>query len=352
MPITLADIARELGVSKMTVSRAINNHPLINSTTRERVLEVARRLNYQPNQHARALATNRSYLIGVVVPDLMHSYFAEIYRGIEDVARPAGYRNLICNTDEDATKEIDEAGALLPRIDGLIVASCLSQKEAGFYRRIVKEGAKIVLIDRKLEGLRCPAVTTDDVQVGMIATEYLIELGHRRIGHLRGSSASTAEGRLEGYRRALDKHGLQFDETLVRDCGFTEREGYETMRSWIATKELPGAIFAVNDPTAIGAMQALTEAGFRVGSDVALMGVGDIHYGDMLSIPLTTVSWSRSEMGQLAAGLLIELIETETPPSRKRREIILPPELIVRRSSGEKPAVRSSLKNVSRSQRQ
>src|SRR5437764_2596530 len=125
MPVTLADIARELGVSKMTVSRAINNHPLINSTTRERVLEVARRLNYQPNQHARALATNRSYLIGVVVPDLMHSYFAEIYRGIEEVARPAGYRNLICNTDEDAAKEIDEAGALLPRIDGLIVASSL-----------------------------------------------------------------------------------------------------------------------------------------------------------------------------------------------------------------------------------
>src|SRR6184192_39053 len=93
MPVTLADIARELGVSKMTVSRAINNHPLINTETRERVLEVARRMNYQPNQHARALATNRSYLIGVVVPDLMHSYFAEIYRGVEAVARPVGYRN-------------------------------------------------------------------------------------------------------------------------------------------------------------------------------------------------------------------------------------------------------------------
>src|SRR2546428_4257810 len=106
MAVTLADIARELGVSKMTVSRAINNHPLINPQTRERVLEVARRLNYQPNQHARALATNRSYLIGVVVPDLMNLYFAEVTRAIESVKRPAGFQILICSSDEDVTREL------------------------------------------------------------------------------------------------------------------------------------------------------------------------------------------------------------------------------------------------------
>src|ERR687883_392210 len=190
MPVTLADIARELGVSKMTVSRAINDHPLINAETRARVLEVARRLNYQPNQHARALATNRSHLIGVVVPDLMHSYFAEIYRGVEAAARPLGYRNLICNTDEDAAKEVDEAEALLPRTDGLIVASSLPPGRASFYRRIIKDGAKVVLIE----------------------TEHLISLGHRRVGHLRGTAASTAAGRFEGYRRALAAHKLRFDE--------------------------------------------------------------------------------------------------------------------------------------------
>ncbi|HWW76749.1 MAG TPA: LacI family DNA-binding transcriptional regulator, partial [Pyrinomonadaceae bacterium] len=163
MPVTLADIARELGVSKMTVSRAINDHPLVNAETRARVLEVARRLNYQPNQYARALATNRSHLIGVVVPDLMHSYFAEICRGVEAFARPLGYRNLICNTDEDAAKELDETEALLPRTDGLIVASSLPPGKVGFYRRIIKEGAKVVFIDRRLKGLNGPVVTTDDV---------------------------------------------------------------------------------------------------------------------------------------------------------------------------------------------
>jgi LacI family transcriptional regulator len=331
MPVTLADIARELGVSKMTVSRAINNHPLINAETRARVLEVARRLNYQPNQHARALATNRSYLIGVVVPDLMHSYFAEIYRGVETVARPLGYRNLICNTDEDAAKELDETEALLPRTDGLIVASSLPPGKVNFYKRIIKEGAKVVLIDRRLKGLNCPVVTTDDVQVGMLATEHLIGLGHRRIGHLRGTSASTAEGRFDGYRRALEKHGLRFEDALVRDCGFSERDGYEATRLWLAEGRVPGAVFAVNDPAAIGAMQALEESGRRVGRDVALVGGGNIHYGDMLRVPLTTVSWSRSEMGQQAARLLLQLIDGEAPD---KKQVVLPPELVVRSSSG------------------
>jgi LacI family transcriptional regulator len=331
MPVTLADIARELGVSKMTVSRAINNHPLINPETRARVLEVARRLNYQPNQHARALATNRSHLIGVVVPDLMHSYFAEIYRGVEAIARPLGYRNLICNTDEDAAKELDETEALLPRTDGLIVASSLPPGKVGFYKRILKEGAKVVFIDRRLKGLNCPVVMTDDVQVGVLATEHLISLGHRRIGHLRGTTASTAEGRFEGYRRALEKHRLPLDAALVRDCGFSERDGYESTRRWLAEGKVPGAIFAVNDPAAIGAMQALEEAGRRVGRDVAVVGGGNIHYGDMLRVPLTTVSWSRSEMGQQAARLLLQLIEGQTPG---KRQVVLPPELIVRSSSG------------------
>src|SRR5438552_3190636 len=147
MPTTLADIARALGVSKMTVSRAINNHPEISPETRAQILETAQRMNYRPNQHARALTTNRSFLLGVVVPDLMHSYFAEVCHGIEEVVRPVGYQNLICSTDEDGANEQREIEALLPRTDGLIVASAAPPKDLPFYQRIVKEGAKIVLID-------------------------------------------------------------------------------------------------------------------------------------------------------------------------------------------------------------
>src|SRR3954465_14945100 len=152
MATTLADIARELGVSKMTVSRAINNHPEISPETRARILETAQRMNYRPNHPARALTTNRSYPFGIVVPDLMHSYFAEICRGVEAVARPAGYQNLICSTDEEPRKEMEEIEALLSRTAGLIVASALSASGAKFYKRLISEGAKIVLIDRLLDG--------------------------------------------------------------------------------------------------------------------------------------------------------------------------------------------------------
>src|SRR5438309_1421929 len=233
MPTTLADIARELGVSKMTVSRAINNHPEISPETRARILAAAQRMNYRPNQFARALTTNRSYLLGVVVPDLMHSYFAEICRGVEGLARPLGYQNLICNTDEDAAKEQREIKALWSRTDGLIVASSAPPKETAFYRRIIREGTKLVLIDRQLEGVRCPAITTDDVKVGLLATNHLINLGHRRVGHLLGTAASTAALRFKGYKQALAKSRISFDPLLVRECGFTERDGYEVMSGWL-----------------------------------------------------------------------------------------------------------------------
>lgn len=326
MPVTLEDIARALNVSKMTVSRAINNHPEISSETRARILATAQKMNYRPNQFARALMTKQSYLIGIVVPDLMHSYFAEICRGVETHARPAGYQNLICSTDEEPRKEMEEIEALLSRTDGLIVASALSASEAKFYKRLISEGAKIVLIDRVVDGLRCSAVTTDDVQVGKLATEHLIKLGHRKIGHLRGPDVSTALKRLQGYREAMSKANRK---PVVHDCGFTEADGYTAMQKWIASRALPSAIFAANDPAAIGAMAAANEAGLKVPDDVAFVGAGSIHYGDMLRVPLTTVSWSKAEMGQAAARLLLELLDGK----KKHRTITVPPELLIRESS-------------------
>ena len=332
MATTLADIARALGVSKMTVSRAINNHPEISPETRARILEAAQRMNYRPNQFARALTTNRSYLLGVVVPDLMHSYFAEICRGIETVAKPLGYQNLICSTDENAASEQAEIEALWPRTDGLILASSASPEETKFYRRMIRDRARIVLIDRQLEGLKCPTVTTDDVKVGLLATEHLIGLGHGRVGHLKGTVASTAQLRFEGFKKALAKHRIPFDASLVRECGFTESDGYRSMTEWLRNGDVPSAVFAANDPAAIGAMAAISEAGFRIPEDVAIVGGGNIHYGDMLKIPLTTVAWSTSEMGQAAGRLLIDLVEGKR--GTKEQHVIVEPELVVRQSCG------------------
>jgi LacI family transcriptional regulator len=332
MPTTLADIARALGVSKMTVSRAINNHPEIRPETRARILDAAQRMNYRPNQFARALTTNRSYLLGVIVPDLMHSYFAEICRGVETIAKPLGYQNLICSTDENVANEESEVEALLPRTDGLILASSASLEEMKFYKRITRERAKIVLIDRQLEGIKCPSVTTDDVKVGSLATEHLLSLGHRRVGHLKGTVASTAALRFEGYRKALARHHVAFDSDLVRECGFTEPDGYRAMKEWMRNGNLPSAIFAANDPAAIGAMSAIAEAGLNIPEDIAIVGGGNIHYGDMLRVPLTTVAWSTAEMGQAAARLVIDLVEGKR--GTKEQHVIVEPELVVRASCG------------------
>lgn len=333
MSVTLADIARELGISKMTVSRAINNDPLVNTKTRERVLEVSQRLNYQPNHFARALVTNRSFLVGVIVPDLMHSYFAEILHGIGEFARSANYQIVIGNSEEQVAREISEVEALRWRTDGLIIAPTVPVSRVEVYRSMIADGTKIVLIDRTLEGLECPMVTTDNIEVGVLATEYLIKLGHKRIGHLKGTTTSTSKERLEGYKQGLSRNNIPFDKSLVKDCGLMESEGYTAMRSWIKEGDLPTAIFAVNDPTAIGAMQAMDEVGIRPGEDIGVIGSGNIHYGDMLRVPLTTVSWSRGEMGQSAMRLLVQMIEGNNRDAVNQK-VILSPSIVVRKSCG------------------
>jgi LacI family transcriptional regulator len=280
-------------------------------------------------------------LIGVIVPDLMHSYFAEILHGIGSVARPAEFQIVISNSEEDIDREISEVEALRSRTDGLIIAPVLSLDKMNLYRKIIKEGTKIVLIDRTLKGLACPAVTTDNVQVGVLATEHLIKLGYRRIGHLSGRNTSTSLERLEGYKMALSKNKIRFDKSLVRECGLMESDGYNAMRGWLKEAHIPDAVFAVNDPAAIGAMQAIEDAGLRVGEDVAMVGGGNIHYGDMLRVPLTTVSWSREEMGQAAARLLIQLIENKGNAAHAEN-VVLSPGLIIRQSSS--PAA-SSINN-------
>jgi LacI family transcriptional regulator len=342
MPVTLADIARKLGVSKMTVSRAINNHPLINAQTRERVLEAARRMNYQPNQHARALVTSRSNLIGIVIPDLMNPYFAEVTQAVESVARIVGFQLLICNTYEDANRELSEVEGLVQRTDGLIVSSVLSRSENRVYRSLIKDGAKIVMVDRVINNLRCPAVTTDNVEVGRLATSHLIGLGHRRVGHLRGHASSVSQDRFEGYKRALAENRLELDESLVRPCGHLPSEGYLAMQAWLKEGGVPDAVFVVNDQAALGAVQAIEAASLRVGSDIAIVGAGNVNYGEMLRVPLTTVSWAITQMGEQAARLLIQLIKGEQPVARSRN-VVLPPQLIVRNSCGAKRSPRPLL---------
>jgi len=327
-------IAGELGVSITTVSKALNNHDDIGPATRARVLAKVAELGYQPNAVARSLTTRRSHTLGIVIPDLMHSFFVEIIAGFEQIARARGYGLLLCSSSEDARKERGELDLLRQRqVDGIVLASANASGNTDLLQRLTSLGIGLVMIDRDDHAaVACDRVVTDDELVGRLATSHLIANGYRRIAHIAGPPVVHARRREEGYRAALDAAGIRSRREWIVRGGFMEADGHRAMAKLLAVKPHVEAVFATNDPAAIGAMKAIWAAGLRVPEDIAVVGVGDIALGDLLRVPLTTVSWSRQEEGRRAAELLLERIgpKPQAPPQR----IVIPPELIVRRSSG------------------
>jgi len=331
---TMKRIARDLGVSITTVSKALNNHRDIGHATRARVLARVAELGYQPNAVARSLTTRRTHTLGIVIPDLMHSFFVEIVAGIEKIASARGYGLLLCSSNEDADKERAELELLRQRqVDGVVVATANVSGNTDLLHRFRAVGIGLVMIDRDDHpDVACDRVVTDDEEVGRLAAAHLIAQGRRSIAHIAGQSIVHAKRRADGYRAALRENGLPVKRDWVVHGGFMEADGYRAMTRLLAASPKIDAVFATNDPVAIGAMKAIWDAGRRVPDDIAVVGVGDIALGDLLRVPLTTVSWSREEEGRRAAELVVERIESAPggPPQR----IVIPPHLVVRRSSG------------------
>lgn len=332
MPVRLKDIAEDLGISVVTVSKALRNQRDIGAATRRRVLKRAKQLGYQPNWVARSLVTRKTYMIGLVVPDLMHSFFAEIARGVARTVRPAGYSIVICESEEKADIEEREIEHLMARqVDGLIVASAQESGRADIFRRIADMRMPYVLADRLPAGVDANFVGVNDETVGSLATEHLIAQGCRRIAHIRGQGISTAAGRLSGYRAALARHRLDAPPSYVVDGGFEDDTGYQAMRKLLRSDPLPDGVFCYNDPVAMGAIRAILEAGLRIPDDIAVVGAGNVHYSDLLMVPLTTVDQGSTAIGEHAAKLLLDLIQSKRP--RKSKKVIVTPKLIVRQSS-------------------
>ena len=336
---TMKRIAGELGVSITTVSKVLNNREDIGDETRARVLAKVAELGYQPNAVARSLTLRRTHTLGVVIPDLMHSFFVEIVAGLESVASRRGYGILLCSSSEDPEKERQELDMLRQRqVDGVVLGSANASGNTDLLQRLTTLGMGLVMIDRDDHpDVRCDRVLTDDEEVGRLATAHLIAQGRRTIGHITGTSVAHARRRADGYRKALKAAGIKGKvEWMVRG-GFKQADGYRGMTRLLALKPRVDAVFAANDPSAIGAMMAIWDAGLRVPEDIAVVGAGDIALGDMLRVPLTTISWSREELGKAAAKLLLDRVEAA--PSGKPappRRVVIPPQLVVRRSSGVK----------------
>ena len=331
----MKDIARDLGVSLMTVSKALRSHSDISEETKRRVLKRARELNYRPNWIARSLVTRRTYMVGLIIPDLMHSFFAEVAKGIARKFDPLGYQIVISNSEENPEAELREIQVLLDRsVDGIIIAAAQSNVRGELFKILETRKIPYVLIDRLPAGFEGHFVGGRDEEIGMMATEHLIDQGCRRIAHLRGPGNSTGSGRLRGYRRALAKHQLEAPADYVVSGQHEDSTGYEGMRKLLGVSPRPDGVFCYNDPVAAGAIKAILEAGLKVPHDIAVIGAGNVHYSDLLRVPLSTIDQSSSLIGETAADLLVECIEAKNPVSPRR--VLIPPRLIARESSERK----------------
>lgn len=333
MAIRLKDIAQDLGVSVVTVSKVVRGRRDIGEATRKRVLKRMRELNYRPNMMARGLASGQTYTVGLVVPDLVQPYFAELAKYLGGVLRTANRALILASSEDDPRIEQDEIRALLVRgIDVLLLASC--QKSLKNLYEINDQRTPYVLLDRNFPQLEANFVGMDDFRAGEMATEHLIGLGRKRIAHIAGKAIYPSRERMRGYKTALESSGL------LQPAGYLlEREklemqgdaaGYQCMKQLLQLKERPDAVFCYNDVTAIGAMHAVHDAGLRIPNDIAFVGCGNVGYSQYLRCPLTSIDQCIPEQGRVAAALALGLDGGSDQPPKK---VMLSPKLVVRAST-------------------
>jgi LacI family transcriptional regulator len=327
--ITISDVAREAGVSAQTVSRVLNDKREISAPTRERVVGVIERLGYRPNSVARSLVSNRTFAIGLTVPDICNPFFPDIARGAEDTAREHGYEVFLCNTIEDPGREEAVLRALENRrVDGAVV--CSSRLPDGRLLPWLERQRAAVLVNRPAPSEAAGSVRMNDASGTTRAVEHLLDGGRRVIGFLAGPARSHSRAeRSRGYERALAGAGIQPDPGLTVPCDPTVEGGYEGALALLAEHSGVDGLVCYNDLVAVGALRAFGELGVRVPGDVAVVGCDDIMLAGLVSPALTTLRAPKYEIGAQAVGMLLEHIDGR----RDRSEVILDPELVVRASA-------------------
>jgi LacI family transcriptional regulator len=332
MAVTMSDIAKDLDVSVVTVSKALRNKGSISAATRKRVLQRAKELNYEANWVARSLVTRRTFTIGLLLPDIRHPFFAEIAKAVAEIVRPQDYHVIISYFEEDPELETTEARSLVARqVDGVILASAQSPGELALFQHFEERKVPFVLIDRPMAGVSASFVGVDNEAIGKLATDHLFVQGCRRIAHLRGPGMGIAAARHEGYRQSLKAHKLVMPAEYVVQASYDDDMGYKAMQSLLQTKPAPDGVFCYNDPVAIGAMKAVANAGLNVPRDIAIIGAGNVHYSDLLSVPLSTVDQGTSQIGTQAAELLMQQITAKRPVPPKN--VLIVPKLVIRQST-------------------
>lgn len=330
---TIKDVAEQAGVSVNTVSRALNNKPDVSHVTRQRVLEVAKGLDYVPNALARSLVRKNTKTIGVTIGDNSNPYFATILKVIEKTARGRGYTIFVCNTDENPLQEAEAIDVLREKmVDGLLVTPVVGKGNIAI-QRLRDAGVPFVVLARALQDIKADCVTCDNVKGGFQAVRHLIDNGHTRIAHIAGPQGlQPAMDRYKGYMNALSSCGITPDPSLVKWGNVNMSDGKKSMHELLSAGNRPTAVFAFSDFVAMGVMMAVREVNLRIPEEVALVGYDNIEFSSFLDVPLTTVSQPRTLIGETAINLLIDKIEKKV--SDEPQQIVFQPELVIRKSSG------------------
>jgi len=333
MTIRLKDIADDLGVSVVTVSKVLRGKTDIGDETRRRVLQRMKELDYRPNMLARGLASGRTQTVGLIVPDLVHPFFAEFAKSLASMLRASEYALILASSEEVPEIEEQEIRTLALRgVDVLLLASC----RVGLRRASQVCNAKIpcLLFDRNLAQTKMSFVGSDDVRAGELATEHLIAVGRKRIAHIGGQGTSPSVDRERGFANTLAKHKLKLPAGyVVRNQRIEEGGdaiGFQAMRQLLKLRSKPDAVFCYNDLTAVGAIEATLQAGLRVPEDVAVIGCGNFRYAGYLRVPLSSIDQSTAELGRLAGEMALEL---SRQPLSAPRSALLQPSLVVRAST-------------------
>ncbi|PAU95600.1 LacI family transcriptional regulator [Aliifodinibius salipaludis] len=320
----------------MTVSRALNDRDNVDEKTKQRVRNKAESMGYTPNRVAKSLVSRKTHTLGVVIPEITHAFFPEVVRGIEEVAYKSDYQLFLTNANELFSREKEAIETLRSqRVDGLLISSSLTHEDYSFYESIIEGGAKVVFFDRCIEDIGASCVSVNDRESSQKITEHLItEHGYTQIAHLSGpQKVSIGKERLQGYKDALEAHNLELNEEWVIQAEFKEDTGYDAMIKLLekGREGHPDAVVAVNDPVAIGAIEAIKEHGLTIPDDIAIVGFTDDIRSSLLDVPLTTVRQPAYEMGEQAAEKLINVIEDEDATVEK---IEVPTTLKIRSSCG------------------
>ncbi len=326
--VTIVDIARETGVSYSTVSRVLSGFEFVKEDTRQRVLEAAQRLGYVANIGARSLAGGKSHVIGLLVPGLDNGYIGEVARGIDEELARVNYDLMLYTTHRQRGKESAYVHAIANGLtDGLILVVPLVMD---YLQGLQAQNFPYVLVDQGDPTNRSNIVDATNWQGAYAATEYLINLGHSRIGLISGlMQIASARERLEGYKAALADHQIAFDPALIAEGDFWQTSGYQAALRLLDLNPLPTAIFASNDLSAFGAMDAIRERGLSIPDDISIVGFDDIPQASLVHPKLTTVRQPLDQMGRVAVQMLLDQIEN---PSQPPRRITLATQLIVRDS--------------------